>query len=119
MNFYLSAADKAEGPFQLEGEERKLVFESECEFPFTIMSLPSRVELAHCKCSINTRACTHTFMRNSEDRGEDNKANCIRSQETWIPVLAVIQLNYVAMGNFFLVENQQCSTKLFLMYFLF
>lgn len=94
-------ADKAKGPFQLEGEERRLVFESEYEFPLTIISLLSRVELARCKCSINTCTRTHTFPRNPEDQGKINKANCIRSQETWIPGLAVIALNYVATGNFF------------------
>lgn len=104
MGFHLRAAEKAKGPLQLEGEERKLVFESQCEFPFTVMSLPSRAELARCTCSINTHACVraHAFLRHSEDQGDDNKDNGIRSQETWIPVLAVTELNYVVMGNSFL-----------------
>lgn len=39
----LSAADKAKGQFQLEQEERKLIFESVCELLlFTIISLTSR-----------------------------------------------------------------------------
>lgn len=70
---------------------------------------------------LNKHTRAHTYI--PEKLGEQkkiNKANCIRSQEIWIPGQAVIKLNYVAMGNFFfLVKNQQRSTKLFLMYFLF